>query len=92
MNKLHRAGAVLTRGRELYDLPPGTIVQATSSGAPCYFIRYGDGFLACDRGGDVQLHMDLWADLDGWPVVLRALDLLRPATVISAPARERTPA
>lgn len=74
--------ATLTRVRELNALKAGTVVKATSSPAPRYFLRWGPGWLACDELGDVALHMDIWAQLDGWPAVLPSRDLRRPVTVI----------
>ena len=93
-NKLHTPGAVVCRVRELDQLPAGTIAQATSSPSPRYFLRSGDGWLACTRDGSVALHMELWTQLDGWPHILPSRDLRRPVTVVSVPAPtpERIPA
>lgn len=88
--ELRTPGTVVHRLRELDALPAGTIAQATSHPAPRYFLRYGAGWLACTRDGDTRLHMDLWAGLDGWPVVLPHEDLRRPVTVLDVP--ERIPA
>lgn len=84
-NRLHVPGAVVGRVREMNALPAGCIIRATSSPAPCYFLRAGAGWLACDELGDVTLHMDLWANLDGWPAILPSRDVRRPVTVMAVP-------
>lgn len=84
-NRLHVPGAVVGRVREMNALPAGCIIRATSSPAPRYFLRWGPGWLACDELGDVALHMDLWAQLDGWPTVLASRDVRRPVTVVPVP-------
>ena len=84
-----RAGRTvkLTRLREMDALPAGSIVRATSSPAPRYFLRSGSGWLACDELGDVAEHMDIWKQLDGWPIVLPSRDIRRPVTVHELPER-----
>lgn len=82
-----RVTATLTRLREMDALPAGSIVRATSSPTPRYFLRWGSGWLACDELGDVAEHMDIWAQLDGWPIVLPSRDLRRPVTVHELPER-----
>ena len=79
--------ATLTRLREMDALPAGSIVRATSSPTPRYFLRWGSGWLACDELGDVAEHMDIWAQLDGWPIVLPSRDIRRPVTVHELPER-----
>lgn len=78
----------LTRLRELDQLPAGTIVLATSHPEPRYFLRHSSGWLACSALGDVTEHMELWAQLDGWPVFLPSRDLRRPATVVELAERQ----
>lgn len=75
----------LTRLREMDALPAGSIIRAASSPDPRYFLRWGSGWLACDERGDVAEHMDMWAQLDGWPPVLPSRDVRRPVTVMEAP-------
>ena len=78
----------LTRIRELDKLPAGTIVLATSSPEPRYFLRHSSGWLACSALGDVIEHMELWAQLDGWPVFLQSRDLRRPVAVVALAERQ----
>lgn len=88
MNKLHAPGARLTRVRELDDLPAGTIVLATSSPEPRYFLRHRWGWAACSALGDVTEHMELWTQLDGWPAFLKSRDLRRPVIVVELAERQ----
>lgn len=78
----------LTRLRQLDQLPAGTIVLATSHPEPRYFLRHSSGWLACSALGDVTEHMQLWAQLDGWPVFLQSRDLRRPVTVVELAERQ----
>lgn len=88
VNKLHTPGACLTRVRELDDLPAGTIVLATSHPEPRYFYRHSSGWLACSALGDVTEHIQMWAQLDGWPAFLTSRDLRRPVTVVETAERQ----
>lgn len=81
----------LTRLRELDQLPAGTIVIATSHPEPRYFLRHGSGWLACSALGDVTEHMQLWAQLEGWPAFLKSRDLRRPVTVVELAERQAVP-
>lgn len=84
--RLHAPGSLVGRVRELDNLPPGSIVQAADPNpSPCYFRRYGSGWLACTADGDTRLHAELWVTLDGWPTVLPTRDIRRPATVVVVP-------
>lgn len=78
-------GTVVVRLRDMDRFPAGSIVRATSSPAPRYFLRWGSGWLACDELGNVAEHMDMWAQLDGWPPVLPSRDVRRPITVMEVP-------
>lgn len=75
----------LTRLRELDGLPLGTLVLATSSPAPRYFLRVAGGWHAADPWGSTDLHDSLTADLAGWPRVLSHRDIRRPVYVIGKP-------
>lgn len=78
----------LTRLRDLEKQPTGTIVLATSHPEPRYFLRHRSGWLACSALGDVTEHMELWAQLEGWPPFLNSRDLRRPATVVGQAERQ----
>jgi len=75
----------LRRLRELDALPLGTLVLATSSPAPRYFLRVAGGWHAADSRGRTDLHETLHAELSGWPTVLRNSDLRRPVYVVARP-------
>lgn len=74
----------LTRLRDLDALPLGTLVLATSSPAPRYFLRVAGGWKAADAHGSTELHAILYRDLSGWPLVLDHADILRPAYVVAS--------
>lgn len=75
----------LRRLRELDALPLGTLVLATSSPAPRYFLRVAGGWHAADAHGRTDLQAILHAELSGWPPVLRHGDIRRPAYVVAKP-------
>lgn len=75
----------LRRLRELDALPLGTLVLATSSPAPRYFLRVAGGWHAADARGRTDLQAILHAELAGWPPVLRHEDIRRPAYVVAKP-------
>lgn len=75
----------LRRLRELDALPLGTLVLATSSPAPRYFLRVAGGWHAADARGRTELQAILYRELDGWPPVLRHEDIRRPAYVVASP-------
>lgn len=75
----------VARLRELAALPLGTLVLATSSPAPRYFLRVAGGWNAADYRGDTTLQRVLAADLDGWPAVLPHRDIRRPVYVVARP-------
>lgn len=75
----------LRRLRELDALPLGTLVLATSSPAPRYFLRVAGGWHAADARGRTELQTILHRELAGWPPVLRHEDIRRPAFVVAKP-------
>lgn len=75
----------LPRLRDLEALPLGTLVIATSSPAPRYFLRVAGGWKAADSRGDTTLQRVLVADLEGWPAVLPHRDIRRPVYVVARP-------
>lgn len=75
----------LRRLRELDALPLGTLVLATSSPAPRYFLRVAGGWHAADYRGRTELQTILHRELTGWPPVLRHEDIRRPAYVVAKP-------
>lgn len=75
----------LSRLRELDALPPGTLVLATSSPAPRYFLRVAGGWHAADAHGRTELQTILHDELAGWPPVLRHDDIRRPVYVVANP-------
>ena len=75
----------LTRLRELDALPLGTLVLATSSPAPRYFLRVAGGWHAADARGRTELQAILHSELAGWPPVLQHKDIRRPAYVVAHP-------
>lgn len=75
----------LRRLRELDALPLGTLVLATSSPAPRYFLRVAGGWHAADARGRTELQAILYRELEGWPPVLRHDDIRRPAFVVAKP-------
>lgn len=75
----------LRRLRDLDKLPLGTLVLATSSPAPRYFLRVAGGWHAADAHGSTELHDILVRELAGWPPVLTSRDLRRPVYVVANP-------
>lgn len=75
----------LRRIRELDALPLGTLILATSSPAPRYFLRVAGGWHAADAHGSTELHDILVRELAGWPAVLRHKDIRRPVYVVADP-------
>lgn len=75
----------LRRLRDLDKLPLGTLVLATSSPAPRYFLRVAGGWHAADATGCTELHDMLVRDLSGWPSELSSRDLRRPVYVVAKP-------
>ena len=75
----------LRRLRELDALPLGTLVLATSSPAPRYFLRVAGGWHAADARGRTELQAILHRELTGWPPVLQHKDLRRPVYVVAKP-------
>lgn len=75
----------LRRIRELSALPTGTLVLATSSPAPRYFLRVPGGWHAADAHGRTDLQRTLASELAGWPDVLSHKDIRRPAYVVARP-------
>src|SRR5699024_9964378 len=88
VNKLHVPGALVTRVRELDDIPAGTIVLATSHPEPRYFLRHSSGWLACNARGDVTEHTTMRTQLDRWPAFHNSKDLRRHVTVVELAERQ----
>lgn len=75
----------MTRIRELEAIRPGTLVMATSSPSPRYFLRVSSGWHAADYRGCTALQRILSAELEGWPDALHSSDLRLPAVIVSYP-------
>lgn len=75
----------MVRIRELDAVRPGTLVMATSSPAPRYFLRVPGGWHAADAHGCTALQRILSAELEGWPDTLPSDDIRRPAVIVAHP-------
>lgn len=85
MTHERRTAQKLVRLRELDALRPGSLIMATSSPAPRYFLRVPGGWHAADAHGCTALQRILAAELEGWPDTLPTSDIRRPVVVVALP-------